>query len=99
VKQAGFAGWSTNPDGDRLVRKEIRRVLNQYGLPPTGALFDKTYGYVAESRRTLLDHTQTVVRPRHSLRQDRSVLPRGTDPRRGTHLETMIRFTNTTQAI
>lgn len=49
VKEVRFTGWATNPDGDREVRKNIRSVLKAYGLPLTGDLFNKTYGYIAEN--------------------------------------------------
>lgn len=49
VKQIRFAGWSKNQEGDKAVRKEIRLVLERYGLPLTGQLFDGTYAYVAEN--------------------------------------------------
>ena len=50
VKQVRFTGWNhNNPDGDKLVRRNIRDVLGSYGLPPTGPLFDNTYAYVSEN--------------------------------------------------
>lgn len=49
-----------------------------------------------QRRRTLLQQAQAVARNRHPLRQDRPRLPRRTHPRRGTHLDPMTTFTNTT---
>jgi type I restriction enzyme R subunit len=30
----------------RTVRREVRLVLKKYGLPTTGELFDRAYGYI-----------------------------------------------------
>lgn len=49
VKQVRFAGWAETQNGDRTVRREIRLVLNRYGLPTTGELFDRTYAYIREN--------------------------------------------------
>ena len=32
--------------GDRKVRLELRKILDDNGLPPVGELFDRTYAYV-----------------------------------------------------
>ena len=49
VKQVAFVGWKTSEPGDRAVRKELRSTLNTFGLPPTGAVFDRAYEYVQEN--------------------------------------------------
>lgn len=49
VRQVRLAGWADTQNGDREVRKEIRLVLKRCGLPTTGEVFDRTYGYVRES--------------------------------------------------
>lgn len=40
--------WQQSQPGDRQVRKELRLVLKESGLPPTGELFDKAYAYIKE---------------------------------------------------
>ena len=49
VKQVRYTGWNETQEGDRTVRIELRKVLNKYGLPLTGPLFDNAYGYVSEN--------------------------------------------------
>ncbi len=49
VEQVRFSGWQTSQPGDRKVRQEIRVTLKKYGLPATGQLFDRAYGYVREN--------------------------------------------------
>jgi type I restriction enzyme R subunit len=49
VVEVAFAGWHDDSDGDKAVRRELRTVLGNYSLPPTGALFDRTYAYVREN--------------------------------------------------
>jgi type I restriction enzyme R subunit len=49
VRQVRFTGWTHTQNGDRTVRREIRLILKKYGLPMTGELFDKAYGYIREN--------------------------------------------------
>jgi type I restriction enzyme R subunit len=49
VKQVRFTGWNNTQAGDRVVRKEVRVILNKYGLPTVGVLFDKAYAYIHEN--------------------------------------------------
>jgi type I restriction enzyme R subunit len=49
VVEVAFVGWHEDTDGDKKVRRELRSTLKNYGLPVTGALFDKTYAYVREN--------------------------------------------------
>lgn len=49
VAEVAFVGWHEDTDGDKKVRRELRSTLKNYGLPVTGALFDKTYAYVREN--------------------------------------------------
>jgi len=49
VRQVRFTGWNSTQAGDRVVRKEVRVILNKYGLPTVGTLFDKAYGYIHEN--------------------------------------------------
>jgi len=47
VLQTRFTGWQASQPGDREVRRELRVILKEYGLPPTGDLFDRAYAYIA----------------------------------------------------
>ncbi len=49
VKQVRYTGWNETQEGDRTVRIELRKVLKKYGLPLTGDLFNKSYGYISEN--------------------------------------------------
>jgi len=49
VSQVAYTGWKESDSGDKKVRKELRAALKTFGLPVTGALFEKTYAYVQES--------------------------------------------------
>lgn len=49
VVEVAFAGWHDDSDGDKAVRQQLRLVLRDFSLPPTGPLFDKTYDYVREN--------------------------------------------------
>jgi type I restriction enzyme R subunit len=49
VVEVAFAGWHEDSDGDKAVRRELRTALGNFGLPPKGPLFDKTYAYVREN--------------------------------------------------
>ena len=43
-----FANWQTSREGVRLVKRSLRFTLRKYGLDPTGPLFDRAYGAIAE---------------------------------------------------
>ncbi|HUW77976.1 MAG TPA: HsdR family type I site-specific deoxyribonuclease [Candidatus Nanopelagicaceae bacterium] len=49
AKQATYSGWNESQPGDRLVRRELRHVLQKYALPLTGPLFDNAYAYIREN--------------------------------------------------
>jgi type I restriction enzyme R subunit len=49
VGQVAYTGWKESDSGDKKVRKELRAALKTFGLPATGALFEKTYAYVREN--------------------------------------------------
>src|SRR5690606_6011576 len=48
VTDVRYDGWSKTQHGDKMVRREIRIVLRQYGLPMSGELFDRAHSYVSE---------------------------------------------------
>jgi type I restriction enzyme R subunit len=48
VRPVRHSGWQTSQPGDREVRRQLRLVLKNNGLPPQGALFDRAYAYVRE---------------------------------------------------
>ena len=43
------SGWQTSYPGDRKVRQELRLILRNSGLPPSGELFDHAYAYIREN--------------------------------------------------
>ncbi|MFX0573123.1 type I restriction endonuclease subunit R [Nocardia nepalensis] len=47
VLQTRYTGWQKSQPGDREVRRQLRLILKEYSLPPTGELFDRAYGYIA----------------------------------------------------
>lgn len=49
VAGVAYAGWSESDAGDKRVRRELRTVLKDCGLPIKGDLFDRTYEYVREN--------------------------------------------------
>lgn len=49
ARQVTYSGWNDSQPGDKAARREIRLVLNKYGLPPTGPLFDNAYAYISEN--------------------------------------------------
>ena len=63
AKQSGVDWWQRHqrrarftrrlspamPRAARGLRRDIRLALARYGLPPSGALFDNAYAYVAEN--------------------------------------------------
>jgi type I restriction enzyme R subunit len=40
--------WQESQPGDREVRRQLRLVLKNSGLPPSGDLYDRAYAYVRE---------------------------------------------------
>jgi type I restriction enzyme R subunit len=46
VVVSSFKGWQERSDGDKTVKREIRKMLKSYGLEPAGELFDRIYTYV-----------------------------------------------------
>jgi type I restriction enzyme R subunit len=49
VVEVAYTGWSKSDAGDKRVRRELRGVLKNFGLPIKGDLFDATYQYVREN--------------------------------------------------
>ena len=49
VKPVRGTGWQTSHPGDRAVRQELRLILRNSGLPPSGQLFDHAYAYIREN--------------------------------------------------
>jgi type I restriction enzyme R subunit len=49
VGEVAYTGWKDSDSADRKVRKELRAALKTFGLPVTGALFERTYAYVREN--------------------------------------------------
>lgn len=49
VQPVRGTGWQTSHPGDRTVRRELRLILKNNGLPPSGELFDHAYAYVREN--------------------------------------------------
>ena len=49
VGETAYTGWTASSPGDRAVKRELRGVLKQFGLPVTGELFDRAYLYVREN--------------------------------------------------
>lgn len=49
VHEVAYTGWTSSDSGDKSVRRELRAVLKNYGLPIKGDLFDRTYQYVREN--------------------------------------------------
>lgn len=49
VHEVAYTGWTSSGSGDKSVRRELRAVLKNYGLPIKGDLFDRTYQYVREN--------------------------------------------------
>jgi type I restriction enzyme R subunit len=48
VRPIRGTGWQESQPGDRDVRRQLRLVLRNSGLPPTGDLYDRAYAYVRE---------------------------------------------------
>lgn len=49
VVEVAYSGWTSSDFGDKAVRRELRAVLKNYGLPIKGALFDRIHQYVREN--------------------------------------------------
>jgi len=49
VQPVRSTGWQTSHPGDRMVRQELRLILRNNGLPPSGELFDRAYAYIREN--------------------------------------------------
>jgi type I restriction enzyme R subunit len=48
VRPIRGSGWQSSQPGDREVRRQLRLVLKNNGLPPQGPVFDRAYAYIAE---------------------------------------------------
>jgi type I restriction enzyme R subunit len=48
VKKVRFPNWQRTSQGERLVQKELRRVLLKYQLHRDQELFDKAYSYIRQ---------------------------------------------------
>jgi len=48
VKPIRGTGWQESQPGDREVRRQLRLVLRNNGLPPQGELYDRAYAYIRE---------------------------------------------------
>ncbi len=49
VQPVRGTGWQSSSPGDRQVRREIRIVLKDSGLPVQGELYDRAYAYIREN--------------------------------------------------
>jgi type I restriction enzyme, R subunit len=48
VRPVRGTGWQDSQPGDREVRRQLRLVLKNNGLPPQGEIFDRAYAYISE---------------------------------------------------
>jgi type I restriction enzyme, R subunit len=48
VRPVRGTSWQTSQPGDRAVRRELRLVLSNNGLPAVGELHDRAYAYIRE---------------------------------------------------
>jgi type I restriction enzyme R subunit len=48
VRPSRGTGWQESQPGDREVRRQLRLVLKDSGLPPSGELYDRAYRYIRE---------------------------------------------------
>ena len=48
VRPIRGTGWQESQPGDRDVRRQLRLVLKDSGLPPGGELYDRAYAYIRE---------------------------------------------------
>lgn len=49
VQPVRGTGWQTSHPGDLAVRRNLRIVLHDCGLPPEGDLFNRAYAYIREN--------------------------------------------------
>jgi type I restriction enzyme R subunit len=49
VQPVRGTGWQTSHPGDRTVRRTLREILYNNGLPTSGELFDRAYAYIREN--------------------------------------------------
>ena len=49
VQPVRGTGWQTSHPGDMAVRRNLRIVLHDCGLPPEGDLFNRAYAYIREN--------------------------------------------------
>ena len=48
VRPIRGTGWQESQPGDRDVRRQLRLILKNSGLPPSGDLYDRAYAYIRE---------------------------------------------------
>ena len=48
LKPIRGTSWQESQPGDREVRRQLRLVLKNNGLPPQGELYDRAYAYIRE---------------------------------------------------
>jgi type I restriction enzyme R subunit len=48
VKPIRGTSWQESQPGDREVRRQLRLILKNNGLPPQGDLYDRAYAYIRE---------------------------------------------------
>ncbi len=48
VRPVRGTSWQTSGPGDREIRRQLRLILKNSGLPPAGELYDRAYGYIRE---------------------------------------------------
>jgi type I restriction enzyme R subunit len=48
VRPIRGTGWQESQPGDREVRRQLRLVLRNGGLPPSGVLYDRAYAYIRQ---------------------------------------------------
>ena len=49
VQPVRGTGWQTSHPGDRTVRRSLKEILYNNGLPMSGDLFDRAYAYIKEN--------------------------------------------------
>jgi type I restriction enzyme R subunit len=49
VQPVRGTGWQSSHPGDMAVRRNLRIVLHECGLPPEGDLFNRAYAYIREN--------------------------------------------------
>ena len=48
VKQVRFPDWQRTSEGERLVKRELRKALLKYQIHKDEDLFEKAYGYIRQ---------------------------------------------------